>query len=72
MSTVWLLLAKAKDFFQLGADLKVFHEGGKSAAIDMSDAFAKAFEALSNFRGFSIAAINGYAMGGGLECALGL
>ena len=36
----------------------------------MSDAFAKAFEALSNFRGFSIAAINGYAMGGGLECAL--
>ncbi|MCP6705752.1 enoyl-CoA hydratase-related protein, partial [Klebsiella pneumoniae] len=27
-------------------------------------------EALSNFRGVSIACINGYAMGGGLECAL--
>ncbi|HIO43535.1 MAG TPA: enoyl-CoA hydratase, partial [Gammaproteobacteria bacterium] len=57
-------------FFSAGADLKVFHEGGKTAAVDMSDAFARAFQALSNFRGFSIAAINGYAMGGGLECAL--
>lgn len=33
-------------------------------------AFGEAFEALSNFRGVSIACINGYAMGGGLECAL--
>jgi enoyl-CoA hydratase/carnithine racemase len=32
--------------------------------------FGRAFEALSAFRGVSIAAINGYAMGGGLECAL--
>ena len=31
---------------------------------------AATFEALSGFRGVSIAAINGYAMGGGLECAL--
>ena len=30
----------------------------------------KAFTALTHFRGVSIAAINGYAMGGGLECAL--
>ena len=36
----------------------------------MSNAFSKAFEALSKFRGVSIAAINGFAMGGGLECAL--
>ena len=65
-----VITGEGEGFFSAGADLKVFHEGGKSAAIDMSDAFAKAFEALSNFRGFSIAAINGYAMGGGLECAL--
>ena len=32
--------------------------------------FGEAFEALSAFRGVSIAAVNGYAMGGGLECAL--
>ena len=36
----------------------------------MSNAFSKAFGALSKFRGVSIAAINGFAMGGGLECAL--
>ena len=58
------------DNFSAGADLKVFHEGGKDAAKEMSNAFSKAFEALSRFRGVSIAAINGFAMGGGLECAL--
>ena len=36
----------------------------------MSTAFGRAFEVLSQFRGLSIAAINGYAMGGGLEVAL--
>jgi enoyl-CoA hydratase/carnithine racemase len=32
--------------------------------------FASAFQALADFRGLTIAAINGFAMGGGLECAL--
>ena len=36
----------------------------------MSEAFSKAFKSLSEFSGVSIAAINGFAMGGGLECAL--
>jgi len=36
----------------------------------MADVFGDAFETLSAFRGVSIAAINGYAMGGGLEVAL--
>lgn len=36
----------------------------------MARLFGRAFEALSNYRGVSIAAINGYAMGGGLEVAL--
>ena len=57
-------------FFSAGADLKVFQESRKDAAKLMSDAFCKAFNALHNFKGVSIAAINGYAMGGGLECAL--
>ena len=65
-----VITGQGERFFSAGADLKVFHEGGKTAAVNMSEAFAKAFQALSNFRGFSIAAINGYAMGGGLECAL--
>ena len=36
----------------------------------MAFAFGEAFEALSAFDGVSIAAINGYAMGGGLEVAM--
>ena len=36
----------------------------------MARIFGEAFETLSQFRGVSIAAINGYAMGGGLEVAL--
>jgi enoyl-CoA hydratase/carnithine racemase len=39
-------------------------------AREMARRFGEAFETLSGFRGVSIAAINGYAMGGGLECAL--
>jgi enoyl-CoA hydratase/carnithine racemase len=36
----------------------------------MAKSFGDAFETLSQFRGVSIAAINGYATGGGLEVAL--
>ncbi len=57
-------------FFSAGADLNVFADGDKKVAKDMSDIFGQAFETLSSFRGVSIAAINGYAMGGGLEVAL--
>ena len=57
-------------FFSAGADLNVFASGDKAVAKDMSDIFGQAFETLSQFRGVSIAAINGYAMGGGLEVAL--
>ncbi|MDB5967762.1 MAG: enoyl-CoA hydratase [Hydrocarboniphaga sp.] len=57
-------------FFSAGADLKVFADGDKATARAMARRFGEAFEALTAFRGVSIAAINGYAMGGGLECAL--
>lgn len=57
-------------FFSAGADLKLFADGEKSTALDMAVAFGEAFETLSHFRGVTIAAINGYAMGGGLEVAL--
>ena len=57
-------------FFSAGADLNNFVDGDKGQAVSMAIAFGEAFEALSNYRGVSIAVINGYAMGGGLECAL--
>ncbi|MFW9707504.1 enoyl-CoA hydratase [Vibrio parahaemolyticus] len=57
-------------FFSAGADLKLFADGDKARALEMARCFGEAFETLSEFRGVSIAAINGYAMGGGLEVAL--
>ncbi|WP_295998459.1 enoyl-CoA hydratase [Rugamonas sp.] len=57
-------------FFSAGADLKLFADGDPAVAGAMAQRFGAAFEALAGFRGVSIAAINGYAMGGGLECAL--
>ena len=57
-------------FFSAGADLKSFADGDKARARLMAQRFGGAFEALQEARPVVIAAINGYAMGGGLECAL--
>ena len=57
-------------FFSAGADLNLFASGDKETARSMARHFGEAFETLANFRGVTVAAINGYAMGGGLECAL--
>ena len=65
-----VITGQGEKFFSAGADLKQFASGDKAAARAAARAFGQAFEALSAFRGVSIAAINGYAMGGGLECAL--
>ncbi len=56
-------------FFSAGADLKQFSED-KVLARHFIACFGSAFEALMNSRFVTIAAINGYAMGGGLECTL--
>ncbi|MCS3746068.1 enoyl-CoA hydratase [Xanthomonas sp. 3793] len=65
-----VITGEGEKFFSAGADLKQFADGDKAAAREAARRFGEAFEALSAFRGVSIAAINGYAMGGGLECAL--
>ena len=66
-----LVLTGAGDkFFSAGADLKLFADGDATTAAAMATAFGEAFEALADFRGVSIAAVNGFAMGGGLEVAL--
>jgi enoyl-CoA hydratase/carnithine racemase len=57
-------------FFSAGADLNTFASGDLDVAREAASAFGAAFETLQNARPVVIAAINGYAMGGGLECAL--
>ena len=57
-------------FFSAGADLQRFQHRDAAQATDFSSAFGDAFQVLNNYRGVSVAAINGYAMGGGLEVAL--
>ena len=56
-------------FFSAGADLDRFR-GDKDSARDFITRFGSTFGALMDSRLVTIAAINGYAMGGGLECAL--
>lgn len=65
-----VLKSDSEKFFSAGADLNMFADGDRAVARDMGRYFGEAFESLSNFRGVSIAAINGFAMGGGLEVAL--
>jgi enoyl-CoA hydratase/carnithine racemase len=57
-------------FFSAGADLKLFADGDPENARRMAEYFGEAFETLADFRGVSIAAVNGFAMGGGLEVAM--
>lgn len=65
-----VLTGEGEKFFSAGADLKLFADGDPVKAGAMAGYFGEAFEALADFSGVSIAAINGFAMGGGLEVAL--
>ena len=65
-----VITGAGEKFFSAGAELKEFASGDKAHARMMAARFGAAFEALQNARFVTVAAINGYAMGGGLECAL--
>jgi len=65
-----VLTGAGEKFFSAGADLKLFADGDPGNARTMARLFGEAFETLADFRGVSIAAVNGYAMGGGLEVAM--
>ncbi len=64
-----VLTGAGEKFFSAGADLKSF-QSDKVLARHFIACFGAAFEALMNARFVTIAAVNGYAMGGGLECTL--
>lgn len=65
-----ILASQSEKFFCAGADLNRFNHDDKGNAFSFCNNFGEAFEALANYRGVSIAAITGFAMGGGLEVAL--
>lgn len=65
-----VITGEGEKFFSAGADLNIFADGDPVAAGEMAALFGNAFETLADFRGVSIAAINGFAMGGGLEVAM--
>jgi enoyl-CoA hydratase/carnithine racemase len=64
-----VITGAGEKFFSAGADLKSF-QGDKAGARRFISRFGAAFGALMESRFVTIAAINGYAMGGGLECAI--
>lgn len=65
-----VLTGSGEKFFSAGADLNRFNHDDKGKAFEFINAFGEAFTTLTHYRGVAIAAINGYAMGGGLEVAL--
>ena len=65
-----ILASDNEKFFSAGAELKQFNHDDGGEAYNFIKAFGVAFDALTNYEGVSIAAITGFAMGGGLECAL--
>ncbi len=65
-----IIASTSEKFFSAGADLNRFNHDDKGQSFAFAQAFGSAFEALTNYRGVSIAAITGFAMGGGLEVAL--
>jgi len=65
-----ILTSDSEKFFSAGADLSRFDHDDKAQAFEFINAFGSAFETLTNYEGVSIAAITGFAMGGGLEVAL--
>lgn len=65
-----IITSNSEKFFSAGADLNGFNHDDKGRAREFICAFGRAFEELANYNGVSIAAITGFAMGGGLEVAL--
>ena len=65
-----ILTSESEKFFSAGADLNQFNHDDKGRAFASANAFGEAFEALTRYTGVSIAAITGFAMGGGLEVAM--
>lgn len=66
-----LVITGADDrYFCAGGDLTVFREPSPQAGLALLDAVGDVCSALLAFRGLTVAAVNGFALGGGLAIAL--
>lgn len=65
-----VVTGRGERFFCAGDDLNTFVDGDPSSAYGDACRIGRALERLAAFPGVTIAAINGYCLGGGLECAL--
>lgn len=65
-----VVTGRGERYFCAGDDLNDFAAANAAAAHEGARLIGRAFERLATFRGVTIAAINGYCLGGGLECAL--
>jgi len=70
--TGFVLVGYGKQAFSAGADIGTFPEvlGNKEAAMEHSRTFAKVQLYMDQMKKPMVAALNGYAMGGGLEVAI--
>ncbi len=64
-----VILTGSKKAFAAGADIKELQEGS-FVDLYINDPFAKTWEAVSRFKKPIIAAVSGYALGGGCEIAM--
>ncbi|PHS20954.1 MAG: enoyl-CoA hydratase [Robiginitomaculum sp.] len=64
-----VVLTGSKKAFAAGADIKELQEGS-FVDLYINDPFAKTWEAVSRFKKPIIAAVSGYALGGGCEIAM--
>jgi enoyl-CoA hydratase len=64
-----VILTGSKKAFAAGADIKEL-QAGVFVDLYMNDPFAKSWEAVSRFKKPIIAAVSGYALGGGCEIAM--
>jgi enoyl-CoA hydratase len=65
-----IIFTGTKDVFASGADIRELAELDSERAVEFSQFGQELFQAIADARQLTIAAINGYCMGGGLDLAL--